>query len=87
MRKEDELEKEVLKKLTDPLQVQFLPFLLITDRRLRNWFDIIQVYKDANWFCLPHMSSKVGMERHEPDDYEIKWYDYTEAWPPFVETD
>ena len=26
MRKEDELEKEVLKKLTDPLQVQFLPF-------------------------------------------------------------
>ena len=36
MRKEDELEKEVLKKLTDPLQVQFWPFLLIRDRRLGN---------------------------------------------------
>jgi len=31
MRKEDELEKEVLKKLTDPLQVQFLPFSLIKE--------------------------------------------------------
>ena len=56
MRKEDELEKEVLKKLTDPLQVQFLPFLLIRDRRLGNWFDTIQVYKDANGFFLPQMS-------------------------------
>ena len=36
MRKEDELEKEVLKKLTDPLQVQFLPFLLLREQRLGN---------------------------------------------------
>ena len=56
MRKEDELEKEVLKKLTDPLQVQFLPFLFLREQRLGNWFDIMHVYKDANWFCLPQMS-------------------------------
>ena len=56
MRKEDELEKEVLKKLTDPLQVQFLPFLLIREGRLGKWFDAIQVYKDANRFFLPQMS-------------------------------
>ena len=56
MREEDKLEKAVLKKLTDPLQVQFLPFLLLREQRLGNWFDIMHVYKNAKRFCLPQMS-------------------------------